>query len=340
MALNRGWWVAFVLAPVAVLGEGTARADAVALPHGVHLTSTGRYIQDVCDHDQRFYCMAHRLLPPTYKPGDSIEEALRLHPAAGSQGMGPTDVVSGYYLPAGSASNGKIVAVLDMPDSTALSDLNVYRQQYGLSALSACGGSGLPTGSGAPCFASVDESGGSVNQNIGDSAQSDGETGLDLDMISAACPDCSILLVQFTQASDQDFITSAATAARLGAVATSISWGGGEGGDPTGNQYTTPGHLVLAAAGDGGWQGGSYPASAPDVLAVGGTTLSPASNARGWSEIAWNGAGSGCSAYIAKPSWQPGNHCFMRTVADVSADADPNPGLAVYDTSFPRMIFV
>lgn len=72
-----------------------------------------------------------------------------------------------------------------------------------------------------------------------------------------------------------------------------------------------------------------------NVIAVGGTSLLLATNARGYSEIAWSGASSGCSAYIAKPSWQHDNRCSMRMVADVSADADPNPGLAVYDTSFP-----
>jgi subtilase family serine protease len=65
---------------------------------------------------------------------------------------------------------------------------------------------------------------------------------------------------------------------------------------------------------------------------VGGTTLTQASNSRGWTESAWSGAGSGCSSYEAKPSWQTDTGCAKRTVADVSADADPNSGLGVYDT--------
>ncbi len=68
------------------------------------------------------------------------------------------------------------------------------------------------------------------------------------------------------------------------------------------------------------------------MTAVGGTSLTRASNLRGWSETAWSGAGSGCSAFEPRPSWQTGSGCSNRTVADVSADADPNTGVAVYDT--------
>jgi hypothetical protein len=76
----------------------------------------------------------------------------------------------------------------------------------------------------------------------------------------------------------------------------------------------------------------SWPAASPYVTAVGGTSLSTASNARGWTETAWSGAGSGCSTQEAKPSWQHDSGCAQRSVADVSAVADPNTGVAVYDT--------
>jgi len=68
------------------------------------------------------------------------------------------------------------------------------------------------------------------------------------------------------------------------------------------------------------------------VTAVGGTSLYKDSSARGWSEDAWDGAGSGCSAYIAKPSWQTDTNCPTRAVADVSAVADPYTGLETYDS--------
>jgi subtilase family serine protease len=69
------------------------------------------------------------------------------------------------------------------------------------------------------------------------------------------------------------------------------------------------------------------------VTAVGGTSLNHASSSRGWTESAWSGSGSGCSAYEAKPAWQTDSGCARRTVADVSAVADPNTGVAVYDSN-------
>ncbi len=194
--------------------------------------------------------------------------------------MAPWNIQEAYGIPAGSAGNGKIVAIEDMPDSHALADVNMYRSAFNIPTLPAC--TGMPTGSLPACFAQVSETGGTPGHDGGESA--DGETSLDMDMISAACPDCSILLVTFPSSGpeDSDFIKAAKEAASLGAVATSISWGGPEEGDPSGSNYTTPGHLVLAATGDDGYdfcddpgypKTPSYPSSAPDVVAVGGTTL-------------------------------------------------------------------
>ena len=68
------------------------------------------------------------------------------------------------------------------------------------------------------------------------------------------------------------------------------------------------------------------------MTAVGGTNLTRSSTSRGWTEKAWSGAGSGCSAYVAKPVWQVDTGCARRTVADVAAVADPSTGVAVYDS--------
>ena len=81
-----------------------------------------------------------------------------------------------------------------------------------------------------------------------------------------------------------------------------------------------------------------YPAASQYVTAVGGTTLARSTGStRGWGETAWSGAGSGCSRYDAQPSWQSfianiTGVCANRAVADVSAVADPNTGVAVYDS--------
>jgi subtilase family serine protease len=104
-------------------------------------------------------------------------------------------------------------------------------------------------------------------------------------------------------------------------------------------QYNHPGVVITASTGDCAYldlkcSGGGtieYPAASPYVLAVGGTSLSPAGNARGWAETVWSGAGSGCSLYESKPYWQTDSGCAHKTTADISAVADPNTGVAVFD---------
>src|SRR5439155_5498583 len=73
------------------------------------------------------------------------------------------------------------------------------------------------------------------------------------------------------------------------------------------------------------------PAASQYVTAVGGTSLNQATNAgtRSATETVWSGAGSGCSAYATKPSWQTDAGCSRRSVADVAAVADPNTGVWV-----------
>jgi subtilase family serine protease len=153
--------------------------------------------------------------------------------------------------------------------------------------------------------------------------------------VSAACPDCKIAVFQAKSASFADLGAAVQTAARTpGVVAISNSYGGSDASDATyGKYYNFPGIAVTASTGDNGYQGGSYPASSSYVTAVGGTSLTAASTARGWSESAWSGAGSGCSTYnAALPAAAPFNTgCAHRAMADVSAAADPNNGgLAVY----------
>ena len=114
----------------------------------------------------------------------------------------------------------------------------------------------------------------------------------------------------------------------------SNSYGGGEWsteGSAESAYYLHPGVAITASSGDSGY-GVEFPAASRFVTAVGGTSLVRASNARGWGESTWSGAGAGCSAFIQKPVWQKDAGCARRTVADVSAVADPATGVAVYDT--------
>ena len=159
------------------------------------------------------------------------------------------------------------------------------------------------------------------------------ETSLDVQAVSYACPKCRILLVQARSDSLTDMGTAVNEAVKLGADVVSNSYGTDEftGIKALGNRYYKhPGTAIVASSGDFGFTAAQFPAVLPTTIAVGGTTLRHAGS--GWTESAWSAAGSGCSAWIAKPSWQHDSHCQMRTTSDVSAVADPDTGLAVYDT--------
>jgi hypothetical protein len=240
-------------------------------------------------------------------------------------GYGPADLQSAYNLPSPSstAGTGETVGIVDaFDDPNAASDLATYRSQFGLKPCTTANG----------CFSKVNQSGGTSYPASNSSwAQ---EISLDLDMVSAICPNCHILLVEASSTSDANLAAAVNRAAALGATQISNSYGEPEFSGDVSEQanYNHPGIDVVAAAGDDGY-GVSYPAASQYVTAVGGTSLSRASNARGWTESAWSGTGSGCSAYTPKPAWQTDTGCGRRTVADVSADANPSTGVAVYDTS-------
>lgn len=245
-------------------------------------------------------------------------------PAPGNPpGFGPGDLQSAYALPSSAAGSGQTVAIVDaFDDPTAENDLAVYRTQFGLAPCTTANG----------CFRKVNQTGGSTPPAANASwAQ---EISLDLDMVSAICPNCHILLVESNSAGFADLGAAVNEAASLGANAISNSYGGTEFSTETAydTYYNHPGHAITVSSGDSGY-GVQYPASSQYVTAIGGTSLSRASNARGWSETVWSGAGSGCSAYEQKPAWQTDTGCARRTVADVSAVADPNTGVAVYDST-------
>ena len=240
---------------------------------------------------------------------------------AAPSGFGPSDLQSAYGLSA-SGSGGTVAIVDAYDDPTAEADLGVYRSQFGLPACTTANG----------CFRKMDQNGGTSYPR--GSASWGQEISLDLDMVSAICPNCKILLVEAKSASIANLAAAVNTAAKTaGVVAISNSYGGpefsSETSAPYANPYNHPGIAITVSSGDSGY-GVEFPAASPYVTAVGGTHLTKSGTS--WNETAWSGAGSGCSAYVAKPSWQSDSGCARRTVADVSAVADPYTGVAVYDS--------
>ncbi len=159
------------------------------------------------------------------------------------------------------------------------------------------------------------------------------EISLDLDMASAICPNCHILLVEADDDSYNNLGAAVNQAVKLNADEISNSYGGVEfkGEKSYASFYDHPGHVITASSGDSGY-GTMVPAAFNTVTSVGGTTLSRANAGRGWSETVWSATGSGCSGFVSKPSWQTDKGCANRTLNDISADADPTTGVSVYDT--------
>ncbi len=234
--------------------------------------------------------------------------------------LGAKDLQKAYGLTSTLLARGKgetvgIVDAYGYPQAEA--DLAVYRKQYGLPACTKASG----------CLRQLDQTGtstpapapplGSESWQI--------ETALDMDMVSAACPKCTILLVEANSTDLDDLGAAVDTAVAAGAADVSNSYAGpeAEGVDAYAHYWTHAGVPIVASTGDAGYGTAQFPAVIPGVVAVGGTELVHASTtSRGYSETAWNFASSGCSAYFAKPSYQPGNHCFKRVTGDVSSAAD------------------
>ncbi len=239
-------------------------------------------------------------------------------------GYSPQNLASAYrWGSAPTVNPPQTVAIVDAYDNpNAESDLATYRSQFGLPPCSSANG----------CFDKRNQRGGTAPP-AGDTGWGQ-EIDLDIEMVSAVCPNCKILLVESDSNSFADLGAAVNEASTLGANAISNSYGASEflGETSYAGPYNHPGVAITVSSGDGGY-GVEVPAAYNTVVAVGGTSLSTAAGTtRGWSESAWNGAGSGCSSQISKRSWQTDKGCGRRTVADVSAVADPNTGVAVYDS--------
>ncbi len=319
--LGGRWAVrAVVLTALALAGALHTQA-ASANGRGFSWTPSKTEPYATCGHPTPGHAACLAVVVPPYSAGSLTESLKEADPASASPaytgtgiggGYDPADLRSAYNLPTGSQGTGQTVAIVDAyNDPDAESDLAAYRSQYGLPACTTANG----------CFKKVNQTGGTTSYPASN-AEWSVEMSLDVDMVSAACPNCHILLVEASSNSSANLYAAEDEAATLGATEISNSWVGGEESGETSNDkyFDHPGVPITAGSGDSGYQV-NYPASSQYVIAVGGTKLSQASNSRGWSETVWSekptqGTGSGCSAYEPKPSWQTDKGCTHKTNND------------------------
>jgi hypothetical protein len=329
------------IAAAAVAGLSAVPAASAATVTGAAPAGTG----------QTTPAGVRRVCPPA-KPGQvtcqAVYRMVRRAAAAGdlpavvpatAGGYGPSSLRSAYNLTHDSAVRGRheTVAIVDAyNDPHAASDLAVYRKHFGLGACTTA----------SRCLRIVNGMGQAspLPRNAGGNGWATEES-LDLDMVSAICPHCKIVLVEAHTDYNSSMGNAENAAARL-ARFVSDSWSGPESksNDSYNHDFNHPGDAVVAASGDDGY-GASYPGDLQYVTSVGGTTLRHVkSGTRNWTETVWgsssggDGTGSGCSAFTAKPSWQRAavdigaGGCRRRTQNDVAAIGNPNPGVAYYDS--------
>ena len=249
------------------------------------------------------------------------------------RGMSPAQFLKAYGLSGlvPTSATPPVIAIVDSNDDPSIaSDLATYSSTYGLSQLPTC--PAAITASKSPCFKKVNQTGATTRLPFADAGWAL-EISLDVETAHAICQNCSILLVEANSPTYANLAAAENESVALGANVISNSYGGSEFSGETSydSAFNHPGVAIVASAGDSGY-GVEYPAASRYVTAVGGTSLYLNSNNTYNSEVAWSGTGSGCSAFEAKQPWQTDAGCARRTVADVSADADPNTGAAVYDS--------
>lgn len=246
-------------------------------------------------------------------------------------GYGPAQFLGAYGLTGISTSSSTpIIAIVDAYDDPYVkTDLDKYSNYFGIPTLPTCAGS--IQNSTVPCFQKVNQNGTTAypQANSGWAL----EISLDVQVAHAICQNCKLLLVEANSSSYSDLMSAVDRAYILGANVISNSYGSNEFSGETSFDYhfNHPGVAITFSSGDSGY-GPTYPAASQYVTAVGGTRLSVNPDNSYAGETAWNGAGSGCSQFEAKPTWQTDSNCANRTIADISADADPNTGAAIYDS--------
>jgi subtilase family serine protease len=316
-------------AALTVLGTLTAAVPGVATA-GTVPTATAR---PACPATRPGQLRCLTLYAPQIAVNRAIAKkaaGLRVAPRSTiPKGWGAKAIESAYKLPLGKGK-GQTIGIVDAFSTPHLaSDLGVYRKQYGLPPCTTASG----------CLRIVSQQGKASPLPRPDPLGWGVEETLDVSMVSAACPLCKIVIVEGETPSFANLAAAESTAVRLGAKVISNSYDGRESGftQAYANAYNQPGHVIVASSGDFGYTAALFPANLASVTAAGGTQLSRASNARGWTESVWNNglgaSGSGCSAYVPKPAWQHDPHCPGRTVGDVAAVATNIP---LYDSSVPK----
>ena len=360
----------------AALHAPTARAHYGAHAHFARLTGAGHHVHRSANGERDVnacvatapgiaHCDARVVLSPAATTNSSASpvattpsscstttdlNAPSVVVAGGNGGYDPCYLESAYNVAAAAQARGgvgQIVAIVDYSvDPTIANDLATYRAQFGLPACP----TGTVSSSNTGCvFQQVAQSGAPTSGSSG----WDVEISLDVDAVSAMCPQCQILLMEASSASTTALGSAVNTAVADGAIAVSNSYGSsefsGEASSAT-SYYQHPGVAIVASSGDTAGLV-EFPAVAPDVVGVGGTSLlqygTTGTRSANATESVWNGtpsagdgAGAGCSAYVAAPTWQSSfisaaggtSACSKRVTADVSADADPDTGLWIYDS--------
>lgn len=262
-------------------------------------------------------------------------------PGTGEKGgLSPEDLRAAYNLTktGGAGQTVTIVDAYNDPDAEA--NLATYREKYKLS----------PCTEGNGCFEKVNQKGEKGNYPSGEPGWSV-EISLDLDMVSAACPECHIHLVEASNSSFTNMDEAENEAAALaGTTEISDSWGAVESSSRTAEDsyFDHAGIPITVSAGDycynnecRGSKAPNWPSTSPYVISVGGTRLEKVSGGRGWKDSVWYepeseygaiGTGSGCAIYEPKPTWQTDNGCSNRSDTDISAVAACSSPLSIYDS--------
>jgi subtilase family serine protease len=335
-----GALAAAVLACVLVLALALLAGVAHAAPR-----RPGAAISDTPSSTKPYWACPEALCDAIVDPRPSTDAApfAQADPAHKLEGSGeeggydPQDLRSAYAIPTAGGAGQTIAVIEGFAYKQAEKDLAEYRLHYGLPPCTSKGG----------CFTAVNSKG--ATPKYGGVSEWETEEALDLDMASSACQECHILLVDAEGESWGALSKAVDEAAALGATEISNSYGLPEETctaecTEAASGYDHPGVMVFVSSGDYGYDNyledavsPSYPADQPDVIAVGGTSLRHASNARGWSEKVWGepklgiGSGSGCTLE-SKPAWQSDAGCGGRTDNDVAAIGACATPVSVYNS--------